>query len=451
MIRSPHVQFARNVLCGLSLAAALGCFQVAHAGYAQATPPAGWSAGGGAGGAFTGTKAANGATFLSSSVTTNASLNVGGRAVSIPATMRFAANAPRLAAAAVMLHPGIRTAAAVAGWLGLAGLVYDQASGLWKLPDSNATPSSGYEYSMDGVTWYPSKQAACSAGAAYFISLRPDSRLVSSSINSSGGCVYNYEVNHQHSSGGEDWRPSSFSSYPLSRSSSCPVGWYQTPAGCVQTPPPKTVTQDEAIEELTKHPMPADVPRHIPEPLPVELPEYQPMFIPTGNPVPNPSYNPSQPVSPSNQPFVQPGVKVEPAPSPSAPWQVDVKPVNRPTESPTGSTDPTTEPSTDTPREDGKEDRDFCDKNPESLACTELDTPEGEIPKSTFNVTYSIENSWGSGSCPSDKYATIAGRSIKVYDWAQTCDYVATYVRPMLLVLCALGALFIVMPGRAES
>lgn len=197
--------------------------------------------------------------------------------------------------------------------------------------------------------------------------------------------------------------------------------------------------------------MPADVPRHIPEPLPVELPEYQPMFIPTGNPVPNPSYNPSQPVSPSNQPFVQPGVKVEPAPSPSAPWQVDVKPVNRPTESPTGSTDPTTEPSTDTPREDGKEDRDFCDKNPESLACTELDTPEGEVPKSTFEVSYSIENSWGSGSCPSDKYATIAGRSIKVYDWAQTCDYVATYVRPILLVLCALGALFIVMPGRAEA
>lgn len=197
--------------------------------------------------------------------------------------------------------------------------------------------------------------------------------------------------------------------------------------------------------------MPADVPRYIPEPLPVELPEYQPMFIPTGNPVPNPSYNPSQPVSPSNQPFVQPGVKVEPAPTPSAPWQVDVKPVNRPTESPTGATDPTTEPSTDTPREDGKEDRDFCDKHPESLACTELDTPEGEIPKSTFEVSYSIENSWGSGSCPADKYATLAGKSVKVYDWAQTCDYVATYVRPILLVLCALGALFIVMPGRAEA
>lgn len=433
MTRSPHVQFARNVLCGLSLAAALGCFQVAHAGYAQATPPAGWSAGGGAGGAFTGTKAANGATFLSSSVTTNASLNVGGRAVSIPATMRFAANAPRLAAAAVMLHPGLRTAASIAGWLGLASLAYDPLSGLWTKPDSTYPQSDGYEWT-DGSTQTSDVGSLCPS----VVNGYEFSHVVFD--NDKGYCMY--KIGSGLGVGGPTLHR---------RASSCPAGWYQTPAGCVQTPPPKTVTQDEAIEELTKHPMPADVPRHIPEPLPVELPEYQPLFIPTGNPVPNPSYNPSQPVSPSNQPFVQPGVKVEPAPSPSAPWQVDVKPVNRPTESPTGSTDPTTEPSTDTPREDGKEDRDFCDKHPESLACTELDTPEGEIPKSTFDVSYSIENSWGSGSCPADKYATLAGKSVKVYDWAQTCNYVATYVRPILLVLCALGALFIVMPGRAES
>lgn len=124
----------------------------AFAGYAQATPPSGWSAGGGTGGAFTGTKAANGATFLSSSVTTNASLNVGGRAVSIPATMRFSANAPRVAAAAVMLHPGIRTVAQIAGWLGLAGLLYDATSGLWTIPDPDAQPSDGYSWAHDGIT-----------------------------------------------------------------------------------------------------------------------------------------------------------------------------------------------------------------------------------------------------------------------------------------------------------
>lgn len=445
MTRTPYAQFARNVLCGLAAVAALGSVQVAHAGYAQVTPPAGWAAGGGAGGSFVGTKAANTATFLSGNVTTNASLNVGGRAVTMPATMRFAANAPRIAASAVMLHPGIRTAAAVAGWLGLAGLVFDEASGLWKAPDTSSPVSTGYEYtvSSSNVGYFPTREAACKAFASANMS-----SWTGVSVSVSGKlCTI---------SGTRNGVPDSFTASTDARQSSCPTGWYITPAGCVQTPQPKTVTTEEAVEELTKHPMPAEVPKHIPDPLPVELPEYQPLFIPTGNPVPNPSYNPNQAPSPTNQPYVQPGQKVSPAPSPSAPWQADVVPVYRPTASPTGSTDPSTEsstnPSNDTPRDDGKEDRDFCDKHPKALACLELDEPEEvDLPKSTFNVTYAIENNWGNGSCPADKYATLAGRSIKVYDWAQTCDYVATHIRPMLYVLTVIGVLFMLYPGKSES
>lgn len=445
MTRSPHVQYARNVLCGLAVAAALGSFQVAHAGYAQATPPAGWSAGGGAGGSFTGTKAANGATFLSGSVSTNASLNVGGRAVSMPATMRFAANAPRVAAAAIMLNPYVRGAAAIAGWLGLAGLLYDPLSGLWTTPDSTYPKSDGYAWRSARYSVCPgglsSETAICALVAQHNASpsdFGACTFVQNSTTSITYSCLY-IPTNRKLDTG-------------FSRvTSSCPSGWYVTPAGCVQTPPPKTITEEEAVEELTKHPMPDDAPKYIPEPLPVEMPYFEPVFIPSGNPVANPSYDPSKPLSTENQPYVQPGTKVTPAPAPGAPWQVDATPVNRPTPTPEGSTEPSTEPSTDTPREDGKEDRDFCDKHPNVLACLELDTPEGEIPKGTFNVTYSVENSWGSGSCPSDKYATIAGRSMKVYDWAQTCDYVATYVRPILLLLCALGALFIVMPGRAET
>lgn len=443
MTRSPHVQFARNVLCGLSVAAALGSLQVAHAGYAQATPPAGWSAGGGAGGSFTGTKAANGATFLSGSVSTNASLNVGGRAVSMPATMRFAANAPRVAAAAIMLHPGIRTAASIAGWLGLAALVYDEASGLWKLPDTTSVPSDGNLYYITNITAFYSSPSQVCASATSFVQSQNSSSTVTNLGYDGLYCKYSL----LNAAG----VVSDVALRVRTQASSCPSGWYVTPAGCVQTPPPKTVTQEEAIEEIIKHPMPAEVPKHIPVPLPVEQPAIQPVFIPTGNPVANPKYDPSKPLSPENQPYVQPGTKVTPAPAPGAPWQVDTIPVNRPTPTPQGSTEPSTEPSTDTPREDGKEDRDFCDKNPNVLACLELDTPEGEIPKGTFNVTYAVENSWGNGSCPADKYATLAGKSVKVYDWEQTCDYVATYVRPILLLLCALGALFIVMPGRAET
>lgn len=439
MIRSPHVQFARNVLCGLFVAAALGSFQVAHAGYAQATPPAGWSAGGGAGGAFTGTKAANGATFLSGSVSTNASLNVGGRAVSMPATMRFAANAPRVAAAAIMLHPGIRTAASIAGWLGLAGLLYDPLSGLWTQPDTSIPKS-------DGSVWFV-------AGSPVPEPYRFSAVTACQWANTQRGYTYSHVTTTlcYGMAPGSDFQIGWGTLERYAASPTCPKGWYITPAGCTQTAQPKTVTPEQAIEEIIKHPMPDDAPKYIPEPLPVEMPYFEPLFIPTGNPVANPKYDPSKPLSPENQPYVQPGTKVTPAPAPGAPWQVDTVPVNRPTPTPEGSTEPSTEPSTDTPREDGKEDRDFCDKNPNVLACLELDTPEGEIPKGTFNVTYAVENSWGNGSCPADKYATLAGKSVKVYDWEQTCDYVATYVRPILLLLCALGALFIVMPGRAET
>ena len=446
MTRTPYAQFARNVLCGLAAVVALGSVQIAHAGYAQVTPPAGWAAGGGAGGSFVGTKAANTATFLSGNVTTNASLNVGGRAVPMPATMRFAANAPRIAASAVMLHPGIRTAAAVAGWLGLAGLFWDEASGLWKAPSDPASSSlylsDGYQYRAFTSPYGPWRQTKAQACQDFAVSKGGTFAGIASDT---GNCLTKYPSGSIGSTPGV--QRGSFTD--------CPSGWYVTPAGCVQTPPPKTVTQEEAIEELTKHPMPAEVPKHIPDPLPVELPEWQPMFIPTGNPVPNPSYNPNQAPSPTNQPYVQPGQKVSPAPSPSAPWQADVVPVYRPTPSPTGSTDPSTEPSTNpthaTPRDDGKEDRDFCDKHPKALACLELDEPEEvDLPKSTFNVTYAIENNWGNGSCPADVYATVGGKTLKVYDWVQTCDYVSTYIRPILLALCAFGALMILIPSRND-
>ncbi|WP_417284448.1 hypothetical protein [Comamonas sp.] len=111
--------------------------------------------------------------------------------------------------------------------------------------------------------------------------------------------------------------------------------------------------------------------------------------------------------------------------------------------------------TTTTKTEEIKDDEkpDECQKNPDRLSCqkVDLDTPEGEIPKAKFNVTYSIEDSWGGGSCPADVYTNVGGQSIKAYDWQQTCGYVATYVRPMLYVLCAFGALLIVMPGKADS
>jgi hypothetical protein len=35
-----------------------------------------------------------------------------------------------------------------------------------------------------------------------------------------------------------------------------------------------------------------------------------------------------------------------------------------------------------------------------------------------------------------------------VYEWSRTCSVVSTYIRPIILLLGAMGALFILIPGR---
>ncbi|MDH1816119.1 virulence factor TspB C-terminal domain-related protein [Comamonas aquatica] len=421
----------------------------AFAGYAQATPPVGWSAGGGAGGAFTGTKAANGATFLSGSVSTNASLNVGGRAVSMPATMRFAANAPRVAAAAVMLHPGIRTVAQIAGWLGLASLVYDEASGLWSVPDTTAQQSDGLEYFIQYYPgYYPSASAACSASLPHVQANNSSSTVTLVGVV---GTQCRYTIIDR-------WGNSSNAANNIyNRNSSCPSGWYVTAAGCVQTPQPKTVTQEEAVEELTKHPMPADVPRHIPTPLPVEQPTIQPTFIPTGDPITNPKFNPSEAPSPSNPPQVQPGVEVKPAPTPGSPWQVDTIPVNRPVEDPSAPPSREPQPLPDTgggpsgnePKDPDK--TDFCEKYPTVIACQELkhEDDDTKLPEKAIEFDFNpLPGFQGVKSCPSFPNIgnALGGRQIS---WQPFCDQLSK-IANLILALAWFSAAWILFNSRSN-
>lgn len=418
----------------------------AFAGYAQATPPAGWSAGGGTGGAFTGTKAANGATFLSGSVSTNASLNVGGRAVSMPATMRFAANAPRVAATAIMMNPYLRGAATIASWLGLASLAYDPLSGLWQQDDPSSIPSDGYQYRTNewpsNGPWYPSESAACQAALGY---LGTPGGIGYSLIQCSGGLMV---IN----------RLGSETRMPIIKSaSSCPSGWYVTPAGCVQTPPPKTVTPEQAVEEIIKHPMPADVPKHIPVPLPVEQPSIQPVFIPTGDPVPNPKFDPGTAPSPVNPPQVQPGVEVKPAPTPSSPWQVETTPVNRPVEDPSAPPVRDPEPLPDAgggssgnePKDPDK--TDFCEKYPMVIACQELkhEDDDTKLPEKAIDLDFNpIPGFQGAKSCPAFPSIgnALGGRQIS---WQPFCDQLAA-ISNLLLALAWLYAAWILYSSRGN-
>ncbi len=88
-----------------------------------------------------------------------------------------------------------------------------------------------------------------------------------------------------------------------------------------------------------------------------------------------------------------------------------------------------------------------CEENPKALGCAELDTPEGEIPRSKKDVSYEAESYFGGGSCPANKVMNIKGRSVTVFDWASSCPYISGYFRPMLLAVCAFVALMILAPG----
>ncbi len=211
-------------------------------------------------------------------------------------------------------------------------------------------------------------------------------------------------------------------------------------------------TPQQFEDDLAPLPFPNDLPNHFPEPLPVQLPVInptpgvdplpQPLRVPLGDPQPVPNSNPQQ--------WRQPVLDIVPAPSPQRPLQVDLVPRDVITESPTAP-NPIRDPYTpESPQEDPNSDSsDFCTRNPTVLACQEpeLDTPDGEVPRRTESLEYEAVNAWGNGSCPADSTMTLKGRTLVVYEWGSKCQLITTYVKPLILTVSLVIALFILMPG----
>lgn len=111
------------------------------------------------------------------------------------------------------------------------------------------------------------------------------------------------------------------------------------------------------------------------------------------------------------------------------------------------------ETKTETTEKDAPDEpeKDDCEKRPDSLMCADLDSPQGEIPRKTFDVNYNVEDSFGNGSCPADVYSMVGGENMLIYDWQQTCGYISSYFRPVLLLVAAFAAMMILMPGRADG
>lgn len=95
-----------------------------------------------------------------------------------------------------------------------------------------------------------------------------------------------------------------------------------------------------------------------------------------------------------------------------------------------------------------------CEIDPSRVGCAQLDVPDGEVPKSTKNITFSPSNlGFGGGTCPADKFITVhrMAQPVKVFDWQGTCGKLQSYARPMILSLATFAALMIIFSFKVES
>lgn len=444
-------------LAKLVTAALLLGVGAAHAGYAQLAPPAGF---GGSAGNWTFAPSANDVRYGGTAYSPNA-LRVPGTSATMPAAFRFAANAPRIAAAAIFMNPYVRAGVGIATWLGIAGIIWDAVNQKWVVPGDEYPVSTGTRYltNPQGTgQQYNTAVDACKAmiaGGAFGGTGWLNPKFVGASETTCFADV-THPVDGSHMT---DQRII----YSLSGNANCPSGWYVTPAGCVQTPPMKEVGKEQFEDLLTPKPMPDTVPWELPKPtpLPVEQPVInpdavpnpvpRPLFVPTGDPVSNPQYDPNAAPGPDNQPWIQPGVRVNPSPTPSEPWRVDLQPVNRPVpgSEPMPEPDSETPPDGDKPRE---EQTDFCVKNPDVLACQKLDEPNSEeLPASEKPISISPDGGWGAdnASCPAPKQITVQGRAIPI-PFDLFCTW-ASGMRPIIIAMAWLSAAFILLGARNES
>lgn len=446
-----------------ALAIGLGSF-AAHAGYAQLAPPERF---GGAYPNFTFAPSANDAKYGRVVIQPNA-LKVPGTNVTMPAAYRFAANAPRFAAAAIYLSPHLRFAVGIASLLGVANIFWDEAEKAWKTTQKgqdNIVPDTYYAVNSFIGVKFDSASAACDAVAGA----------------STNGAAYGKLFDNGNSCGIFRIKDNVFlRSEPIAKvTAPCPAGWTKSPAGCLSPEYGKVIKiEDEADfarrilnPELqpgwpnvpADWPLPETIPQELPPgtPLPVDEPVInptpgpnpipQPKFIPTGDPVPNPTYDPQKAPGPANEPYFQPGIRVTPRPVPGAPWQVDITPVNRPQSSPDPQPETVDEPA---PGDQTKAEdlQSLCEKHPDIVACAKMDEVKPETVKNE-NKTISItpKTGWGAenASCPAPKIINVAGVQAE-FSYQPICD-LAKGLRPIVIALAWLSAATMVITAARRS
>ena len=220
-----NAKFYRNALCGLLAAFALGGLQVAYAGYSSLPPPSGYTP-------ATATARATYAAAATDKAVQNlirqaggATATVAGNKVKIDMAYKLAPTASRVAAAAIYLHPGVRTAVGIAAWLGTTAFVYNETKGIWEKPveGERVFPNdlvfwTPLDNVVNGVPseYHSSASSACAKGVG----------LLGGYVTgvTDGNCVYRKMIN------GKEYGPYNLDVF--SRRLDCPAGTQPTSGGC---------------------------------------------------------------------------------------------------------------------------------------------------------------------------------------------------------------------------
>lgn len=113
--------------------------------------------------------------------------------------------------------------------------------------------------------------------------------------------------------------------------------------------------------------------------------------------------------------------------------------------------DPTTDTTETTTEEKEPEDERQCKDGDQTVGCAEFgNPPTDEIPTATRSISFVPESLFGGGTCPTWPTWEDSLGSHEL-DLDGFCDLASNVIRPLLLAMAALAAVFIVIPARTES
>lgn len=363
--------------------------------------------------------------FSAASFSGGFTTNVGGKAVTMPATMRMAANAGQFAISAVRASPAALIGSAVVAWLLANGIEY--VEGQFVKPASSPGIGQGYQWGCAG--YYGEISAVpitCAQAGGWgdititeFVPNGPTSYVVKAYSSKFSGGPYTVATVTKHTQ--------------------CLSGYTLQNGACVGSSVPAT---DADFAPLATAPLPDAVASELAPKgvaLPMENPVFDPPYVdePLGEPY----------VDPVTGKRYQDKFRVTPhSDGKTADVQAHKQEVDE-------EGDPVTDPATGVEAPPEKQD-DFCKQNPEASSCKPFDEPPDlDLEKKENPFSLSPVSGFGadSASCPAPQNLFTVGGQAVAWDWGNFCKF-AQGIRPLIIGFAWLTAIMIVVSvGRRNG